>query len=205
MRTFVNGLALVLCLAVGHAALGGIIAYDNFGPGDVYGNVGILCGQQHTYNYYNESASDFYPTASGQMDEFWGAITWWWHGTRDITLIICADGGSKPGTVLWSQAFPGVVPDAPGSFVHVSITDGPDLVAGTRYWVVGQAPEDGDTAHSWWRSNQGDLGSTATSRDHAPWVTTNNVARLAMRVGVVPEPSTFGLLAGAALALFRRR
>ena len=74
----------------------------------------------------------------------------------EIVLRLFENDGGLPGTMLYSESFPGTVDDNnDGSFV-LELAGGPALTGGTKYWLSVQAKLDWDLAGLWYWSTAAD-------------------------------------------------
>jgi hypothetical protein len=194
------GVAIAILL-VPAAAPASTIVFNDLGPGDSYEPYGNWFGYSTSGFAYTAVAGDFIPTGSGPFDELWIAI-FHAYGENQVTLSLMTDNAGLPGTELWQQAFDDELGDY-GSVFHVANINGPNLVAGTRYWIKATTVNVSGTSQSWYMNNQSDYdGLFAWQENGGPWKLSGNHQRHALRVGVVPEPSSLVLLGIGALALF---
>ena len=74
--------------------------------------------------------------------------------------------------------------------------------AGCSYWLTAEGPSTQNHYHSWSIDGTGEIGDIAYSVNGGQWLMSSTDSQsLGMKVGVVPEPSTFGLLAIGAIGL----
>jgi hypothetical protein len=79
---------------------------------------------------------------------------WYNRGVNESTVQLASDNNGVPGNVLWEKTYD----DLLGSYrssVHLTDLNGPQINAGTRYWLVSQAPQDGFTTHAWYAGLNG--------------------------------------------------
>jgi hypothetical protein len=173
------------------------VVFNNLGPGDTYGITGWWFGRLPTGESYNPVAGDFIPAGSGNFNELWAGMMSW-TGQNEVTLALLADNGGSPGVPLWQRTFDNQLTPQLGSLLHVADINGPYLTAGTRYWIQASTPDAAGTAQLWYANNQGDKGLVAVFPEGHPmelW----QADRFALKVGVVPEPSTVAMLLAVAL------
>lgn len=162
----------------------------------------------------NQMAIGFVSQATGPVSEILIALAADEDASTAYTISLCADSGGAPGTAIWSQTYN--VSDKPVSWFSISayagptqltLVAGPEIVAGTQYWVTGAVPA-GVSGSLSWVTMQGATGPgyVAHKQPSSPWVVegwANPVGGLA--VSVVPEPSIIGLVAVPAILALRRR
>lgn len=192
-------------LSVCQAAFASTIVYNNLGPGDTYAGSGNWFGTGGTQ--YTIVAGQFVPTGSGLLFEISGGITYS-TGVNEFTLSLLADSAGAPGAELWSHTYYNALGS---SAFHAWNVQGPQLTAGTPYWLAATAPEDGSARHSWWVNNQSDYGPRALDVDHGGWTVydASYVERFSMRIGVgepitIPEPATLLLCLGGVVFVVAR-
>lgn len=186
------------------------IAFDNLSPTEPYYiNYGTWFGTRPIDPATTlVAAIGFTPSTSGYMDELW--LGMFSSATKnDFTLSLYSDNNGSLGSQLWQQRFTGAIPGPRyGTITHVSslsTTDSSWLVAGHTYWLTAEAPDDGETYHSWYNNITGDVGLWGRSTNDV-WQFESSYSRYALRVGVtpIPEPGTLSLMLGA-FALGRKR
>lgn len=212
-------LAIGAVCFTGTADAGVVTAHDTFGPGYGYANGGQWIGTAAP-GIYCRVGTPFVPVVTGRLSEVALALTVATDtGENRFILSVCPDEpAGRPGAPLWSASYSGLM----GGFkTHVEISgiDGPLLVAGTRYWLVDEAPPDDRSIHGWYDSPTVTADLARDQLDGQGWRvwphgivspdgSTLHVSALAARVGVtVPEPSMAGMALGvcSVLAIRRRR
>jgi hypothetical protein len=203
---FVPGVIVIVLLASAPATASTVV-FDNLGPSDSYGYSGDWFGRIEGAVPENPLAGEFTPSSSGKFNEVWAAI---WHqsGLNEVTLALLTDNSGSPSAAIWQQTFFDQLGDDYGCVLHVANIEGPTLTAGTRYWLRASTPDVAGTVQAWYCNDQGDMGSRARWEDGRLWIF-SNTERFALRVGVVPEPSTLTNLGVGAISLlawgWRRR
>jgi len=124
--------------------------------------------------------------------------------TGFLSLGLYTEGSNAPATLLqsWTLA------DAVGS----SLTDVPSFMpttlnAGDSYYLCA-AVQTGLPAWMWYNNSNSATGQRVVSMNGGAWVNEGSQPQGAFRVTVVPEPSTYAALCGAAalgLVVWRRR
>jgi hypothetical protein len=171
------------------------------GPSDSYENVGYWIGDAGYPDDVLAFACDFYPSNSGTFDELWTAM--WSHYPSDpLKLTLAIDESGMPGSVLWSSTITNQLGNYP-TVLHLDNLNGPQIFANQRYWLTAELPSPASEHHHVWDNNAlSDYGTIAYSQNGGPWqLDQANALRLGMRIGVVPEPSTFVLLGMGAFSL----
>ena len=199
-RTTIAVGACTLFLLVGQATANTVV-FDNLGSSDIYGTRGGWTG--HKGQSYRLHASEFVPSGSGLLEELWAGM-FLGVGQNEITLSLLSDSAGVPDATLWQGTFTDVL-GGYGSVLHVSDLDGPMIDAGTRYWLVAGAPRDGVTRIAWASNAMNDRGDVARNINDTGWTVRTNSRHRAMRVAVLPEPTTLALLALGGLVGCRRR
>lgn len=193
-------LAMSVVLWFGRASLASTVAFDNLGPNDSYGSVGYILGNSGFLNRSYAYADGFCPSSSGNLDELWLAMTSD-YPSDPLTLSLAADDSGLPGSVLWSDTITSQLGQF-GTILHLDHLNGPQLEAGCSYWLTAEGPSTQNHYHSWSIDGTGEIGDIAYSVNGGQWLMSSTDSQsLGMKVGVVPEPSTFGLLAIGAIGL----
>ena len=194
-------LTLVL-LAVTTPVEGGVVVFDNLGssyePWGAWFGIGTNGTQLGI-------GTTFVPNASGTMDGIAAAIYAPYNEPYEMTLLVSVDSGGQPGSTIWEATYTNQSNPYPSIF-SAAVSNGPNLTAGTIYWLVAQSPTAGENAPGWNSNNQHDLGSFGYESD-GTWTIYTNTERLGLRVTAetVPEPGTVTLLAlGIGLTFARK-
>jgi hypothetical protein len=190
----------ILGLSFSQAWGASTVVFNNLGPNDIYSYQGHFIGDAG-FGFTVAIAGNFHPSQSGNLEELWLAIMIPSTRSDPFTLSLAADNAGLPGAVLWNQAVPtaGHASDW-GSLLHLDGIHGPTLDAGGSYWITAQVTSSPDQWVNWCNNGYNQLGGVAESRDGGPWVLGDFTP--AMKIGVVPEPSTFVLLGMSVFALF---
>jgi hypothetical protein len=178
------------------------VVFSNFGPGDSFqSNWSYVIGSPGgTPNW--TPGEQFIPSLSGYLTDVYVAISdAGQRGTGvDVTLTLRADVSGRPGEVLEELIIDDVaLPDfgaSTGNPVHVSASGLTNLLAGTPYWLVAEAPA---AYYAWNFNDQGRFG-----RHTSDLVSSWQDLQGAFRVDVsssVPEPSILELMILALAAL----
>jgi len=185
-------------------ARAGVVAYDGIGPTDTGSGGGNWFG--YLSGFYYTLAQKFTPTVDGALDGLDMTISPdMYSEDRSYTIRLLADNANTPGTVLW-ETTADTWPVAEDALFHLEIPDGPTISAGQAYWVQADKPEVPNTAHDWDANVEGYKGSFAIYQDSSTgWEVWDNDNVRGLRVTVIPEPGTAGLLLAGTLLLRRLR
>lgn len=198
------GASVFAALLVGSAHAGTV--FSSFGPNDSYGSNGWTFGiLSNTLRTENKIGSQFTATGSGLLSTIeFGSFTF---VDGLLRVEIFSDENGELGTSLENFT----VTSAPRPFRRIlkvqSLSPSVGIVDGAKYWVVLSAADGNARANFNWNS------SGLTGRLYASSVdsTRNDVVYLddqtmpALRVNVVPEPTSTAALGLGALALLRKR
>jgi hypothetical protein len=185
-----------------HAA----VIFDNFGPGDTYNTgVGWTISSSGSSPGHWDQGDAFTPLGSDYRLDTIELAMWLATGTNELDVWLMSDSSGKPGAVIESFYFNGVMQPAPGSVLLANSVLNPVLLAGTQYWLVASTPGP-DTWAAWNKNSTGDTGPHAQWVG-GPWGVANDTAGAFRISGTVPEPSTLLLLGSglAGLGFVRRR
>ncbi len=198
----------LLLVALVSSATDAATIFNNFGPGDTFGNGGrIVQGPAvGTIGDVNQAASFTVGATDFLLTDIYLGI----HvddppnvGTGPLDILLAADAGGSPGATL--RTLP-INVNSTGKQV-ITVTDGMQVLsANTTYWII--ADGEGSFNGSWNFNSIGDVGLTAGQTEGNPWNLRPMDDRYALRVEgrVVPEPASgLLLLLSAAGALFVRR
>jgi hypothetical protein len=204
LRSALTISVILICQSV----LASTVVFDNIGP--TYSLVGCWFGDAGFTNNVATMACDFCPDQSGGFDEVWAEINMV-YPSDPLIFNLMDDNSGLPGNIIWSS----ITTNQAGtlnshSILHFNNLDGPLITAGQRYWLTA-AILNPDSHHFgvWTENTLGDCGIIAVSKNGGPWrqnsfqdTTTGLVnERLAMRIGIVAEPSSVFLLGVAVMSL----
>ena len=186
------GILVLIGLALQSGALAASVGFDDFGPGNSYGNSG------YTIAYGSSVGDQFTTSLTGGLFEIDLAMGYLF-GSRDVTVRLLTDSNNSPGSVL--ESFQLTVTNdfnSPGSFIPVFSITHPILSVGTDYWLLATATNPG-SSDVWYVNSANAHGLRYT--DGA--ITGDWMGTFRVSVAHNPEPATF-VLAGAALCLIGR-
>jgi hypothetical protein len=199
---------VIVLASLGLASASTTIVFNNFGPGDTYGYNGEFVGRFEGCVGHNPIAGDFIPDGSGKFNELWTAM---FHDQGDVnivTIALLSDDSGRPGAAMWQRTFVDQLSQGYGGTLHVADIDGPNLIGGTRYWIQASMPDIAGSTQCWMSNDQGDIGLIARTESDYGIRMWSDRPRLALRVGVVPEPSSLVLLScgiiGLVVCVWRR-
>lgn len=187
-------------------------AYNNFDTGDAYDTTIGWPANMGAYTPFipRISGSRFTATASGHLAVIRIALHNIVHtppGTNLVDIRLHeADAAGELGPILASFTRSGV-PDFGGSHPPETLVNSEDvnIVSGQRYWIV-VAPGDTSTDIVWNWNSIGTGDRFAQSTNFGLTYGYSFARQGAMRIEVIPEPTTLSLLAvGIAIAMFRQR
>jgi hypothetical protein len=199
------GIMFLSLTSAADAAL--VTAYSNFSANGSYANYGNWVGLDSTGDYSRMNGSVFIPTASGTVI----SIETGMFGTAagEVTLSLHTDLGSGAMDVpLWEQTYSNhIAPDLQDHSVF-SVTNAPEIIAGTAYWLLVDTPVGGSSFFNWYKNSiglRGDLQFEYFDSQH-DYLSTQynvNVPLYAMSVSVssVPVPATVWLFGSGLLGL----
>ena len=113
------------------------------------------------------------------MDGIAAAIYAPYNEPYEMTLLVSVDSGGQPGSTIWEATYTNQSNPYPSIF-SAAVSNGPNLTAGTIYWLVAQNPTAGENAPGWNSNNQHDLGSFGYESD-GTWTIYTNTERLGLR------------------------
>jgi hypothetical protein len=171
--------------------------FNNFGPGDAFGDSGRLLQGEGVGTIGDvDQAVSF---AVGPNSYWLTSLTLGIFvnsspsvGTGPLDILLADDSGGVPGGILGT--FPLNV-NATGKQIVTAPVGGPLLAnANTTYWVIADAKSSFDG--SWNFNAVSDTGATAGRSDNGPWNLRPDDDRMALRVEgqIVPEPTSLALL-----------
>ena len=205
MSALRQGVVFGVVLAMCSVASASVVTYDSIGPSNTYANWGAWFG--HYPGASNTTAMQFTPTVGGWMDALYASIEPDPnHSDRSWTLRLLTDADGVPGgVVLWqrtSESWPSVV----DGLFYLDGLDGPWLDAGGVYWLQADKPVVLGVSHLW-NANVQDYMGVIAHNSGSGWDLHEDQPVWGLRVLVVPEPATGGmlLLATAGGLLWRRR
>lgn len=114
-----------------------------------------------TYNAYdNMAADDFAAPGTGESTICEVSITGSLNGTgfsgdpdSELILRLFENDEGLPGSMIYTENFPGGVDDDNDGIFVLELTGGPALMGGTKYWLSVQALLNGTIAGQWfWRA-----------------------------------------------------
>ena len=208
MRYFV-GIVLLTCAN----ADAGTIIFDTFGPDDGRNNQGgAVIGS--TFDSIVEQGSKFVVPNDGpfRLDYVELAVSSNTFGYDRFQLNLMSDLNGAPGSTIETYTFSGIdaMTGTESQIIRGNSVGTTELDSGTPYWLIGSAPLDEDTIYGemfWHISLEFVFTPRAVRVDGGPWnIAPNNDpdpfendrAPAYRVVGTrVPEPSGFGILAGA--------
>ncbi|WP_197527592.1 PEP-CTERM sorting domain-containing protein [Posidoniimonas polymericola] len=206
-RTLTWAALAALTLAAQAPLAGAAVIFNNFGPGNDFGNGGrVVDGGDGVAAIGDiDQAVAFTVGPADQMAETLSlgifvndspAI-----GTGPVDIILAMDSGDGPGAAL--QTYSTTV-NATGKQV-LNVSGAPVLLsANTTYWVVMDAED--EFRGSWNFNTIGDIGLTAGRTDLGIWGTRPLDDRMALRVeGRVPEPASLAVLGIGGMVIAGRR
>jgi hypothetical protein len=204
-KAFLVVLAGIGC-ARGQVGRASEIAYNSFAAGDQYARYGSWFGTRPEFPEDTYAvAAQFTPTASGPLSELWVAINDGLGNPAPFTLSLHTGAASPDAVSLWEESYSGLLLGGSLSVFHTEVLGGPTLQAGTPYWLIAQGPE---TAAYYWGASSGTdaEGAVGLNFNDMGWEVFSGpkVEPFALRVGVVPEPSTLALLVAVGSVLGRR-
>lgn len=174
------------------------VAYTTFGTSDTHQSVSYNIGPTH-------NAFEFESSKTGTLASIDVATLLIIDAGADaLEFVLWSDGGTTPGTPLWSGSV-----DPEFSFSIQSMPGGsgaPTLTTGTEYWLSARSMNGVDN-YGWAFNDQSISGAGATDATGGTnWVTFSAVMP-AFRVTVVPEPHAgFAMLSFVlGMGLRRRR
>lgn len=198
----------ILLAAVGLAWLApapanaGPILFSNFSPADGNGfNMFSGISVDGPGSEYNAQAMPFTPSTTSNLESIDIALFWSNFGGTTATGIVRVyndNGSGLPGSVI--ESFNVNPPEVDPTPTHVTSSLNPLLASGTQYWLAALPFED-SSGLIWYRNSSGQTGIPAHSGDGTTWTAADPPPQdlMAFRIiGVVPEPSSFTLLAVAA-------
>ena len=118
-----------------------VVAFDNYGPNLTCDNAGGWMGSGLSSASFE--AISFVPTTSGKITSITAGMYGRMSSTfvNRVTLYLLPQAGDLPPTrnALWSETFSNQLKiNSPSS--TFSPTNGPNVVAGTRYWLYAEVP-----------------------------------------------------------------
>lgn len=190
------------------ATAGATVVFDNFGPGDSWGNGAFaISGSDSFLDRDNDEGEFFTATQGGAIESFdlavSKAIVGDQSGRFDIGLYTNANG--VPGTELWNSGTlfataPFGDPDHPP--VHVDVDGAVSVEAGQTYWLVMSSPD--VSSVNWYMNNINQFAQHAHRADGGPWILSSQ-RRSTFRVTLVPAPAGTCAFALGLAGLARRR
>ncbi len=218
MNRCVSGRMVIALLALLSApAMASVTVYNNYGPGhdgfDYNWGIGwTIAGESNPSQFGVEQAHLFTASDSGALSDIWVPIWRVPFSTEpdSVTVHIAADTGGQypteadvleswtlttfPSWSAWSEPH------------HLVSTAAPQLEAGTSYWIWMAATDPSDATWCGWALN---LDPALTlphtlRREGESWLPLANETAGALRVDVVPEPTSILLLCAGGLFLRRR-
>jgi hypothetical protein len=199
---------IILLLSLSSATDAALVtAYSNFSDDGSYATFGNWVGLDSSGDYSRLNGSVFIPTVSGTVI----SIETGMFGTAagEVTLSLHTDLGSGAMSgPLWEQTYSNhVAPDLQDHSIF-SVTNAPEIIAGTAYWLIVDTPVEGSSYFNWNKNSLGlrsDLqfeyfdsqNNDLSTRYYAA------VPSYAMSVSIssVPVPATVWLLGSGLLAL----
>lgn len=133
-------------------------------------------------------------------------------GPMSGTVTLFADFGNNPGSILETAGFSATLLNSVTSLITVNFSGSTSLAAGTNYWI-GFSVAPGSTFWEQWDNAQpGASNRVETSTNGTSWTVSVGAAAPGLtvngRVGAVPEPASYGIVAVCALTgivAWRRR
>lgn len=194
-----------LLVATASVATADIAAFNNFDADGGYANSGIWFGRGGEFELW--FAQRFEPIVAGEVRSIETAMRLQRNsgGINEVTLRICPDIGGEPGTEeLWRKTYFDALSTSFSSTSTFQVTDGPRLEQGLKYWLVADGPPEGTTPYIWQAALVGSEASASYYVDGEElfplytWLVNtphpDDASGFAMRLLVVPEPSTVVLL-----------
>ena len=157
---------LGLVLLVANPAQGSTIIYSNLGPGGSFDTgtfwpIGFV-GPTSEY----ETAVSFIPGFDATLDSF-RVATRFSAGTNDFSFYLASDLSGLPGAAI--ETFAGVQLTPQASLLTLTSLSNPTLLAGTKYWLVGTAPDLSASTGTWFGNDQDLVGGVANRVNGGNW------------------------------------
>ena len=173
------------------------VAYTTFGSSDTFQSTSYNIGPSH-------DAFEFVSTKTGILESVdVAALVIIDAGVDSLEFVLWSDGGSVPGSEIWSGT---VDPVSTGSVLSMTAGVGaPTLTSGTEYWMSARS-SNGLNNYGWARNDQAISGAGVVDPAGGTTWTSFSGTLPAFRVSVaVPEPQSALALMGLGLWASARR
>lgn len=185
------------------------VAYENFGPGNTVSPAGVWVGTHPGLGgSWAVAGSSFVPSRGGSIaylmlgmhmsgDPIAGTL-------NEVSLTLRLDQSNRPGAIIWEQNFVGLLSTSSSTPTTLSISGGPWLNAGQKYWLVADLPPNDTTTYHIWNSGLTGSDSVAAFTSVSPFWSVSNQTGRSLRVGVIPEPAFAAWAAALGLIVLSR-
>ena len=201
------GIMFLSLISAADAAL--VTAYSNFSANGSYANYGNWVGLHSTGDYSRMNGSVFIPTASGTVISIETGMFGTAAAAGEVTLSLHTDLGSGAMSVpLWEQTYSNQIAPKLQNHSVFSVTNAPEIIAGTAYWLLVDTPVGGSSLFNWHKNSiglRGDLQFEYFDSQNNDLSTRYNVNvplyAMSVSVSSVPVPATVWLFGSGLLGL----